>query len=74
MVTIAFVVSLPLTMHRIYVSGFANPSENGNPVYWAKPAIDAFSDSQRTCVYCIAHYCIAGYVCTCYPDGKDIAG
>ena len=34
LVTIAFAVSLPLTMHRIYVSGFANPSENGNPVYW----------------------------------------
>jgi len=34
LVTIAFVVSLPLTIHRVYMSGFANPTENGNPVYW----------------------------------------
>ena len=42
LVTIAFVVSLPLTMHRIYVSGFANPSENGNPVYWQNQPLTHF--------------------------------
>lgn len=34
LVTIAFIVSLPLTIHRVYISGFANPTENGNPDYW----------------------------------------
>lgn len=42
LVTIAFAVSLPLTMHRIYVSGFANPSENGNPVYWQNQPLTHF--------------------------------
>nr|WP_302436587.1 FtsX-like permease family protein [Bacteroides intestinalis] len=34
LVTVAFVVSLPLTIHRVYASGFANPTMDGNPDYW----------------------------------------
>ena len=34
LVTMAFIVSLPLTIHRVYAVGFANPTENGNPAYW----------------------------------------
>lgn len=34
LVTVAFLVSMPLTIHRIYVSGFANATENGSPEYW----------------------------------------
>jgi len=72
LVTIAFAVSLPLTMHRIYVSGFANPSENGNPVYWQNQPLTHFL-IVRVRLYRIAYYCIAGYVCTRHPRGKDIA-
>lgn len=34
LVTVAFIVSLALTVHRVYTSGFASTVENGNLAYW----------------------------------------
>lgn len=42
LVTLAFFVSLPLTIHLVYVSGFANPTENGSPEYWQNQTFTHF--------------------------------
>jgi hypothetical protein len=42
LVTIAFLLSLIPTLNRVYASGFANATANGNPAYWQNQPVTHF--------------------------------